>query len=125
MSLSVASETTNVVQASFLLEEGVEAVRILRDSSWSNINNLTKGVPYYLEFSGSKWGTTTTSTYIDGKFERSFVVDSVRRDINDDISSSGITDQNSNKVSVFVSCFGTNGTTTQEIIFYITNIFNS
>ena len=125
MSLSVSSETTSIVQASFLLEEGAEAIKILRDSGWGNIDSLSKGVPYYFEFSDSKWGTTTVNNYIDGKFERSFVVDGVWRDINDDISSSGVFDHNTNKISVYVSWSGRNGTTTKEIIFYVTNIFGS
>ena len=37
------------IQASFLAEEGIEAVKTLRNASWNtNIKNLTLGTRYYL-----------------------------------------------------------------------------
>lgn len=38
---------TEKVQASFLLEEGIEIPRFLRDDSWSNITGLTVDTSYY------------------------------------------------------------------------------
>jgi Tfp pilus assembly protein PilV len=40
-------------QAAFLLEDGGEAIRILRDKDWDNrIANKQVGVPYCLDFGG-------------------------------------------------------------------------
>ena len=62
---------TNKIQATYIMEEGVEAIRYLRDGGYSsNINTLISGVPYYLLFDGSNWSTTITSSLIDNKFDR-------------------------------------------------------
>ena len=49
-SIVLSYRSVNTVQVSFLLEEGAEAVRILRDDFWTNISSLNTGADYYLEF---------------------------------------------------------------------------
>ena len=42
---------TNKIQATYIMEEGLEAVRYLRDAGYSaNISSLTSGTSYYLLF---------------------------------------------------------------------------
>lgn len=126
ISLRLAQTSRQNIKAGFLLEEGVEAVKFLRDAGWdTNIASLTAGVPYYLNFNGTSWESTYVNSYIDGVFERSFVIEDVYRDANDDIAESGDFDLNTKKISVFVSWETPTGTMTKSISTYITNIFNN
>ena len=123
-SLQLSQDSGKTVQAGFLLEEGVEVVKFFRDTSWVNISGLTAGTFYYLQFDGTKWATTSSNVFISGVFERKLVINNVSRDANDDIVSSGGTnDADTKKVTVSVSWLGRNGTTTKSISTYITNIF--
>lgn len=81
---------TPKVKAVYLLEEGIEVVRFLRDNGWtSDIANLTTGTQYYFEFTGSIWKSTTTPETIDGIYSRTFRLDDVyRRTSNSDIVAS-------------------------------------
>ncbi|MEK9182160.1 MAG: hypothetical protein AAB781_01055 [Patescibacteria group bacterium] len=123
-SLQLSQDSGKTVQASFLLEEGIEAVKFFRDTSWVNISGLTAGTSYFFQFDGTKWATTSANVFVDGVFERKLTIDNVPRDVNDDIVSSGGTDDpDTKKATVSVSWLGRNGTTTKSISTYITNIF--
>ena len=123
-SLQLNQDSGKLVKASFLLEEGIEAVKFFRDTSWLNISGLTAGTPYYLEFDGTKWATTTSNIFVDGIFERKLTIDNVSRDTNDDIVSSGGTlDTGTKKATVSVAWSDRTGTTTKSISTYLTNIF--
>lgn len=122
----IINESTKDIQASFLLEEGVESVRVMRDSGWtSNIAGLATSTSYYFDFNGSTWLVTTSNIYIDGLFERSFVIDDVYRDVNDDIAISGTLDANTKKVTVYIAWSTKSGTTTKNIATYLTNLFDN
>jgi Tfp pilus assembly protein PilV len=122
-SIQISREIGKKVQAGFLLEEGAEAVRIMRDSSWSNISTLNNSTDYYLVFANGTWATSTVNTFIDGKFERKFTLSDVYRDGNDDIAPSGTLDTGIKKVNISVSWFGKNATTTESVSLYLANIF--
>lgn len=124
ISLKLLSKSSHNIKAAFLLEEGIEAIKILRDSSWTtNIGSLSPGVSYYLEFSDSVWRSTTTKSYIDNIFERNFIIGNVYRNTDGDIAASGTADPNTKKVSVFVSWPERQQTITKSVSAYITNIF--
>lgn len=125
--LRVSRTTTAFVQTNYLLEESVEAVKLMRDKSWnSNIAKLTPGVPYHLVYSSGLWATTTTTTLIDGIFDRMFILENVNRDGNDDITISGGTlDVGTKKLTVSVAWGGSMGTTTKSLSTYIANIFSN
>jgi len=126
MSNKIITETSKSAQASFLLEEGMEAVKIIRDTSWqNNINPLSVNTDYYFNFDGTTWKSTTTNVYIDGFFERKFKLESVYRNVGDDIAVSGTLDSGSKKTTVSVSWRDRNGTTTKSLSSYITNLFNN
>lgn len=126
VSLRAMDDALNNVKASFLLEEGVEVVKMLRDTSWSlNIAPLVSGNSNYLNFNGLNWQTTSLNTFIDDRFERKFVLENVLRDVNYDIADSGVLDANTKKFTVSVSWQEREGTTTKQISGYITNIFNN
>ncbi len=113
------------IQAAYLAEEGLEAVTLLRDKSWSTyISPLTVETTYYLAWNAtsSVWLATTTTQYIDSEFLRSFVLSAVYRDGSDKIASSGTLDTNTKKVTVSVAYFQGHSTTTTSIATYITNL---
>jgi len=53
---------TEKIQSTFLQEEGVEVVRFLKDTSWSNVGSMTSGAPYYISFDGLVWNISSTPT---------------------------------------------------------------
>ena len=113
-------------QSSFLAEEGIEAVKFMRDSGWSkNINALTADVPYTLVFDGNSWTTTTSANYIDGRFDRRVSVSDVYRDTFGNITETGSFDPDTKKVLVVVSWQKDTSTTTKEITTYVSNIFKN
>lgn len=126
--LRASSNNTAHVQAAFLEEEGLEAVRLLRDDSWNtNIATQSAGVPFYLTYNGTTWRATTTAAYIDGRFFRAVTLDNVNRDNSsqDIVSSGGTLDANTKKVTVSVSWYEHGATTTRSLQTYLTNIFSN
>ncbi len=123
LSFKILQKSSNNIKAGFLLEEGVEAVKIIRDSGWSNISSLSNGVNYYLNYNGTTWLTTTTPVYVDNLFERKFVSSEVYRDINDDIADSGTVDLDTKKITISVSWEENGNTVIQSFSTYITNLF--
>lgn len=115
------------VQASYLAEEGLEAVRILRDNGWNaNIASVQTGTPFYLAFDGSTWQATTTNNYVNNLFERQVVLDNVYRDSNQNIVTNGGTlDPNTKKATVSVAWSSHGATTTETLMTYFSNIFNN
>lgn len=121
---SVALTNTERIQATFLLEETIEAVKAIRDSDWNTIANLTSGSTYYLDPSGYSWTISNSPvSYIDGTFERKFSVENVARNGSKDIDPTGTNDSGTRKVNATVSWIGRNhATTSVTVSTYITNI---
>ena|SRR3989344_6807071 len=115
------------IKGALLAEEGLEAVRFLRDSSWNtNIVPLALGTNYNLVLQSNTWSTTTASFFIDNTFERVIVFSSVNRDANGDIvSTGGALDPGTKLVTVSVSWRRGEATTTKSVATYITNILNN
>lgn len=109
--------TTPLIQASYLLEEGLEAVTFLRDRSWSSFSSLPIGTTQYLLWNGYGWVATSTPQSI-GEFSRSFSLANVYRDGSDNIAASGTLDTGTRKVTVTVSY----ASTTRSISTYLANI---
>ncbi len=80
-SIQVSRQSLHILQASFLLEEGAEAVRSVRDDLWTNISSLLTTTTYYLNFNttSSKWGLSTTAN-TSGIFTREVTIAPVYRD---------------------------------------------
>ena len=117
-------QALHVSEASFLLEEGAEATRILRDNSWSNISGLTVGTNYYPTFSGGAWTLPATPSTI-GIFTRKVSIANVNRDAKTaDISSSGVNDIGTKLVTVTVSWNEGGTILTKTLSFYIMDIFS-
>jgi prepilin-type N-terminal cleavage/methylation domain-containing protein len=138
--LVVSAETTRGLQADFLLEEGVEAVRAIRDSFGYTPTRTLIGSPPptppivtgYISFSTttSSWAANiTTPEVIDGTFWRIGQLLPVYRDpANDNIVPSttpgSAQDVNTGQLNVIVSWHTNAGTTTRSISTYLTNYFN-
>lgn len=121
-----AINNTAIVQAAFLEEEGLEAVRILRDNGWAaNIASQTSDVHVYLYFDGSTWTATSSNIFIDHTFERYVVFGDVYRDANKNIVSSGTLDPAIKKVTTYVSWSTRGATTTRSLSTYLANVFNN
>ena len=127
--LKVAFSGINTVKAAFLAEEGIEAVKLLRDQSWTkNIAPLTAGANYYFAYNTgmSFWSTTTPNTFIDSLFERKFVLSAVNRDpTTQDISPGGTDDPNTKLVTVSVSWSERGATSSKSVATYVTNIIGN
>ena len=123
-SISVSRQAFHATQAAFLLEEGAEAVRILRDNAWSNISSLTPNTNYYPTFSGGTWILSTTPNTI-GIFTRTVNIALVNRDnTTKDIGSTGTDDAGTKLVTVTVFWLEGGVTITKTLSFYIINIFS-
>jgi len=122
----LSADVTRSLQANFLVEEGIEAMRSIRDSGWlANFSTLSGSTSLAFASSTPSWNTTTTPEIIGGAFTREVYVSSVARDINNDIVISGGTnDLNTKKVTVSVSWQGSTGTSTRSFATYLTNYFN-
>ncbi len=124
-SITVSRQALQSTQAAFLLEEGVEAVRVLRDNAWSNISNLTEATDYYPLFSGGTW-TLSSTPFSVGMFTRKVVVSDVNRDdTTGDISPSGTDDPGTKLVVVTVFWNEAGVMVSKTLSFYIMDIFSS
>ncbi len=123
---ALSMQNTEKIQSAFLLEEGVEAIRIMRDSGWtSNIGPLSVNQTYYFRLQGGVWQATTTPQIVD-EFERRVVVSDVYRDGSFNIVNSGGTlDANSRKALISVSWSTKSGTSTISAETYVFNTFNN
>ncbi len=127
--LKAGLKNTDSLKSIFLLQEGVEAVTLLRDDAWSNLSSLPAGTPYYLSWNGTKWVSTTTPELIDAVFTRTITLDSVYRKTagNDIVEVSApdtkTLDPNARKLTVRV-VWGTASTTqSRQVVTYLTNLF--
>ncbi len=124
-SIAIGRQAFHTTQAGFLLEEGGEAVRVLRDNVWTNISLLVNGTTYYPTFAGGTWTLSTTFSRV-GIFTRTVSIASVSRDntTQDIVSSGGGDDPGTKLVTVTVSWLEGATTVTKTLQFYITNIFS-
>lgn len=121
--LKISTETGKKIQANFLAEEGMEAVRIMRDTDWNNIGRLSTTTSYRFAFTGSAWATSTAPALVGGVFDRTFIVRDVYRDGAGKIAASGAYDPETKKVTVTVGWLKAGATTTVSLATYFARIF--
>lgn len=117
-------ENKKNLKASYYAEEALEAVRSIRDQGWTaNIASLTMGANYYPIISSNKWTLTATNPgVIENIYTGQVVIDNVSRDSNDNIVSSGGTDDpNTKKATVTILWEGKSTILTT----YLTNLYNN
>ena len=127
--LKAGLRNTNHLKSALLLQEGVEAVTLMRDGAWSNLSTLTIGTAYHLSWNGSMWVATTTPQIVDSVFTRTVKLGSVyRKTTGSDIVDVGSPatkslDTNTRKLTVTVT-WGTASTTqSKQMVTYLTNLF--
>ncbi len=136
----VSSDTAKESQATFLLEEGAEIIRALRDESWSSIQALndTGLTKYYFNWVGAApgWAIVATNTMIPsvpggpGVFSRSMTVHQACRNGSDDLITCGVApdpnaDAGTRRFKIDVAWKNRrNATTTRSVELYLTNFFN-
>ncbi len=127
MILNMSLLNSSRIQSNFLAEEGLEVVRILRDSGWQdNIAIHSSNSPFFIIFENQNWSATSSYVLVDDVFERSVVLSDVYRDSNYDIVLNGGTlDSNTKKVTVSVSWSNRGATSTKSFSTYLTNIFEN
>lgn len=125
--LKIIFGASEEIKASYLAEEGVEAIKFLRNDSWDLfISPLTIGSDHFITWQTDRWVTTGTNTYIDGLYERKIILNQVLRNSEDDIvESGGSVDDSARKVTVTVSWRDGNATSTKSVSTYITDIFDN
>jgi prepilin-type N-terminal cleavage/methylation domain-containing protein len=113
------------IKGKFILDEGSEVIRFIRDNSWENISALSTTTTYYLATTTTGWvATTTTTGMIDGFFLRSFITRDVFRGVDDKIALTGVLDTGTKKFIISVAFPGRFGTTTKQSAFYLSDIFS-
>lgn len=124
---TAAYENTAKLQAVMLADEGVEAIKTIRDFGWaSRIQTLSTTTTYRLYWSNSQWVATTAPVMIDSTFDRTFTLSDVQRDgVFNIVSSGGTYDAASKKARVTVSWNAKGATTSKAIDFYLFNVYNN
>lgn len=114
-------------EATYLAEEGIEAVKALRNEGWStNITSLSNGTTYYPTIVSSAWTLSTTDPgIINNIYARTVVLEAVYRDGNDDIASSGTLDPKTRKITSTVTWNEHGATESVVLETYITNFRDS
>lgn len=130
-SVHVSRQAFHTAQASFLLEEGAEVVRIFRDNNtWVDFTTIfNNSLPYFLPENVSSWVSslpTSSSGNSVGIFTREIVSTAVYRDniTNDIVSSGGTLDPGTRLFTVTVSWQEGGATVTKTLQFYITDFFS-
>ncbi len=123
---TIGKKTVDRVAATYLAQEGIEAVRFMRDVSWSSIATVPIDTPQYLDIAPAAISITAAPEVIDG-FERTvFVHDVYRANAGEDIVPSAspvgkAVDPNTKLVEVVVYAPATGVTVTLGA--YLTNLW--
>lgn len=107
------------LEATMLAQEGMEAVRLVRDESWTNnIVPLANGAMYYPVVVNNKWVMSTNNPGLfNNRYTRQVVLAEVFRNGTDDIAPSGTMDGGTRKVTITVSWEGKQ----VQLVTYLTN----
>ena len=101
--INVSSQSTQITQATLLLEEGAEAIQQLRDEDWdTNIAALTVGIPYGLYWDSSAYVLGTTTTIINGGYRREVVFNELLRDGSGVLDETGTADTDSRRYTITI-----------------------
>lgn len=117
------------IVAAYLLDEGIEAARFIRDTDWTTFAAYSSDTTYYVVENPVGWSLTTTVTPIDGQYYRTLTfTDVYRRNSDDDIIDVGEPDAKTldpdiRRVEVEVAWSSYIGTSTATGYTYLANLF--
>jgi len=121
-SLKIQEQGKAKIEAINLASETIEAVRSVRNENWDNISSLLLETKYYPIISENKWALTLNNPgLISETYNRSVTIERVYRDINDDISETGIEDNQTKKVTALVEWDDRGKTKEINLSTYLTN----
>ena len=122
-----STEKKTSLRAAYYLEEGMEALRAMRNESWtSRIGGLTASTTYYFVPTANSWTISASDPgKLDSIFTRTVIAQNVYRDGNDDISSPGTLDVDTKKFTVAVSWQSQCGAHTLTLDTYLANLFRN
>jgi Tfp pilus assembly protein PilV len=122
--ISVSNRSLHFTQSAYLLDEGGEAIRIIRDNSWSNISSASTNTDYYLVFLDNTWTLSTTPVQID-LFTRTVNIFPVNRDtsLGYIVPSGGVLDVGTKLVKINVFWQESGQTISKSLSFYVSDIF--
>jgi type II secretory pathway pseudopilin PulG len=121
------SVSTREAEATYLAEEALEAVRLLRNESWTDkIASLTDSTTYYPVIVASAWTLTTTNPGpLNGTYTRTIVIRTAVRDSSDNISTTGTSDPKTKRVTATVSWLEHGQAKSVILETYITNFLGT
>lgn len=114
-------------EAIFLAAEGLEAVRALRNESWTDtIAPLTTAAAYYPLIANNRWTLTQQDPgLLQGMYSRTIIMREAYRNDADDLSDSGTVDPNTRRVEATVS-WNEHGSEKSVVLeTYITNFLDT
>lgn len=81
---TLSKTSVNETKATYLLQEGFEAMRKIRDSSWNNISTLDENLDYYLLYDNEAktWSLINSSDNLNGFTRKIRIYDALREDAN-------------------------------------------
>ncbi|MEK7074874.1 MAG: type II secretion system protein [Patescibacteria group bacterium] len=108
-----------MLEATMLAQEGMEAVRLVRDESWTNnIAPLANDTIYYPIIINNKWMISANNPGVfNSRYTRHIVFNQVFRNGTDDIAASGTADSGTRKITITVSW----GSKQVQLVSYLTN----
>lgn len=136
LSLKISKENKNEMKAAYLAEEGIEAVRNIRDQvAWIDAADGKTGIgeldldiddTYYPIISVNSWELITINPgLINNRFSRKVVFEKLSRDPNsgdiEDVYNSINNDENSRKITIIVSWQENGKDKEVTLISYLTN----
>lgn len=124
-SIEVSNRTIHTMEASFLLEEGVEVMRILRDSNFDNVDPAIEGSSnQYLALVSNTW-SLVDAPQTNGIFTRIINIYPVYRDStsSDIVTSGGVLDAGTSKITITVSWLEGTTTLSKSLTFYLSDLF--
>lgn len=120
--LKIQDKCKAKIEAINLAVETIEAIRSVRNEDWNNLASLSLGIKYYPLISENKWTLTLTDPGpINGIYDCWLVLEKVYRDISDNISSSGIEDPETKKITAFVEWNDRGQIKQSSLTTYLTN----
>lgn len=127
--LELSDKSLNQIKVNNIIEEGIEAIKTIRDDNWDNIENLEIDIDYYLSFdtNSNSWNLTTTEELVDEIFNRKIRFYNIERDSNTDdlvASGSGILDDGGRRVDISVTYLYKEEIINKEASFYLFDLFN-
>lgn len=111
-SLRANSQNEKNLMALNLAKENLEIIRALHNESWNYLAGLAMGANYHIVKNGDQWALSQGAESIS-TFNRRVIIDNVYRDINDNIiTSGGVLDPDTKKITSIVEWTNQNITLT-------------